>query len=266
LVSRISIAVFLALTGWGALGQQYPFLPVAGSPKFPGQRAGESDAGPFRMCMVRRRRGKRIRLRQRRSCRAVRRGESEIQDSRRAGRHYGVVGRQPAGSRASRLLYVATRANGLPGLIDALPAKDGTIWLGTTNGLYRLASPFQVEYWTIREGLAYPPWSIARSDGRVYAGLDRGRIVVLDNDRLRWNAVADFDRRGTVSGLVVVFRARPNLAVGPQQRDSLIAKAREDGSVFHPWTPPVASSAGCVPGPSRKGAGVTNRPGHWTQP
>jgi tRNA A-37 threonylcarbamoyl transferase component Bud32/ligand-binding sensor domain-containing protein len=99
-------------------------------------------------------------------------------------------------------IRVATRANGLPGLIDAIPAKDGTLWLGTTNGLYRLASPFQVEYWTIREGLAYPPWSIARSGGRVYAGLDRGRIVALDDSRLRWNAVADFDRRGTVSGLV----------------------------------------------------------------
>ncbi len=52
---------------------------------------------------------------------------------------------------------IATRANGLPGILDAIQARDGTVWLATTNGLYRFASPFRVEYWTIREGLPDPP-------------------------------------------------------------------------------------------------------------
>jgi tRNA A-37 threonylcarbamoyl transferase component Bud32 len=97
---------------------------------------------------------------------------------------------------------LATRANGLPGLVEAIPGRDGTVWLGTTEGLYRFASPFRVEHWTIREGLADAPWSIGRSGGKVYAGLDR-RIVVLSEDRLRWETVARFEEgAGVVSGLL----------------------------------------------------------------
>jgi tRNA A-37 threonylcarbamoyl transferase component Bud32 len=96
---------------------------------------------------------------------------------------------------------VATRANGLPGLVDAIPGRDGTVWLGNSQGLYRFASPFRVEYWSIREGLGDAPWSIARSGGKVYAGL-RTRIVVLNEDRLRWESVASFEQRGFVSGLL----------------------------------------------------------------
>jgi len=97
---------------------------------------------------------------------------------------------------------VATRANGLPGLQDAIPGRDGTIWLGTTQGLYRFASPLRVEYWTIRDGIADVPWSIARSARGVYAGLARGRIVALSMDRLRWDTVASFDQPGEVSSLL----------------------------------------------------------------
>jgi tRNA A-37 threonylcarbamoyl transferase component Bud32/ligand-binding sensor domain-containing protein len=99
---------------------------------------------------------------------------------------------------------IATRANGLPGMVDAIPGRDGTIWIGTTQGLYRLASPFQVEYWTIRDGVAYAPWSLARSDGRLYAGLDSGRIVILDANGSRWNAVGTFEGRGMVSALLPI--------------------------------------------------------------
>ncbi len=85
----------------------------------------------------------------------------------------------------------AALANGLPGLVDAIPGRDGTIWLGTTHGLFRLASGFRMEYWTAREGLPDAPWSLASSGGRIYAGLDR-RIVVLSRDRMRWETVATF--------------------------------------------------------------------------
>jgi len=96
---------------------------------------------------------------------------------------------------------VATRANGLPGLVDAIPGRDGTVWLATTQGLYRFTSPFRIEYWTIRDGLTDAPWSITRNAGRVYAGLDKGRIVVLTGDRSRWDTVARFEEGGLVSGL-----------------------------------------------------------------
>ncbi len=99
---------------------------------------------------------------------------------------------------------IATRANGLPGMVDAIPGKDATIWIGTTQGLYRLTSPFQVEYWTIRDGVAYAPWSLTRSGGRIYAGLDSGRIVTLDENRSRWNAVGTFEGRGMVSALLAM--------------------------------------------------------------
>jgi ligand-binding sensor domain-containing protein/tRNA A-37 threonylcarbamoyl transferase component Bud32 len=94
---------------------------------------------------------------------------------------------------------MATLANGLPGLVDAIPSQDGTVWLGTTHGLYRLTGGTGMEYWTAREGLPDAPWSVTRSGGRVYAGLDR-RIVVLSQDRSRWETVATLEG-GTVSGL-----------------------------------------------------------------
>jgi tRNA A-37 threonylcarbamoyl transferase component Bud32/sugar lactone lactonase YvrE len=95
---------------------------------------------------------------------------------------------------------VATQANGLPGLADAMMAADGTVWLGTTQGLYRMAGGFRIEYWTVHEGLRDAPWSVARSGGKVYAGLDR-RIVVLSPDRTRWDSVATFEE-GLVAALL----------------------------------------------------------------
>jgi tRNA A-37 threonylcarbamoyl transferase component Bud32/ligand-binding sensor domain-containing protein len=96
---------------------------------------------------------------------------------------------------------IATRANGLPGLADALPAKDGTVWLGTDGGLYRFASPFRIENWTIREGLVTPPWSIARAGNKTYAGLTN-RIVALSEDRSRWETLTTFAAGGYVAGLL----------------------------------------------------------------
>jgi serine/threonine-protein kinase len=97
---------------------------------------------------------------------------------------------------------VATQANGLPGLVDAIAGRDGTIWLGTKEGLYRFASPFQLDYWTIREGISEAPQSVTRSGGQIYAGLERGRIVVLTEGRQRWTSVANFDARGFVTSLL----------------------------------------------------------------
>lgn len=105
------------------------------------------------------------------------------------------VGRPGTGRRIAH-------ANGLPGLQDAIPGRDGNIWIGTKQGLYRMASPFRIEYWTSRDGVAGVPWSIGRSGGRIYAGLEKGRIVVLTADRMHWDAIANFQERRLVSGLL----------------------------------------------------------------
>jgi tRNA A-37 threonylcarbamoyl transferase component Bud32 len=96
---------------------------------------------------------------------------------------------------------LATPANGLAGPLDTLPARDGTIWLASGNGLFRFASPYRIEYWTAREGLPSAPWSVARSGGRVYAGLEH-QIAVLNRDRLRWDILTTFKEHGSVSSLV----------------------------------------------------------------
>jgi tRNA A-37 threonylcarbamoyl transferase component Bud32 len=96
---------------------------------------------------------------------------------------------------------VATRANGLPTPVDAILAHDGTIWLATGQGLFRLASEFRIESWTSRDGLIDTPWSIARSGGRVYAGLYK-RIAALSKDRMRWETVAAFKEGTLVSALL----------------------------------------------------------------
>ena len=94
---------------------------------------------------------------------------------------------------------VATSANGLPGLTDAIRAADGTVWLGTTHGLYRTAGGFHMEHWTTRDGLPDPPWSVTRSGGRIFAGLNN-HIVVLNQDRTRWETFATLSA-GVVAGL-----------------------------------------------------------------
>jgi hypothetical protein len=96
---------------------------------------------------------------------------------------------------------VATRANGLPGIRDALQARDGTIWLIGGDGLYRFPSPFRSEFWTLRDGISNPAWSIARSGDRIYAGLE-GQIIVLKNDRSRWETLARLGRNTTAWALL----------------------------------------------------------------
>ncbi len=96
---------------------------------------------------------------------------------------------------------VATLVNGLVGPEDVLIARDGTIWLGSGQGLFRFASPFRLEYWTTREGLLAPPWSVARDGDKIFAGLE-GRIVTLSHDRLRWDPFVAPKTNGAVSALV----------------------------------------------------------------
>ena len=95
---------------------------------------------------------------------------------------------------------IAKPANGLPLIHTAQPAWDGTIWLGGPQGLYRFASPFQMEYWTARDGVDIP-WAIRRSGRDIYAGLDHS-LGVLSKDRQRWQAFDAFPKVGRVAGLL----------------------------------------------------------------
>lgn len=92
-----------------------------------------------------------------------------------------------------------TPANGLPQVFCAIQAKDGTIWIGNADGLYRFASPFRMEYWTGRDGITNP-WAVTRSGGKVYAGLDRS-VAVLSQDRQHWQSIASFQSVGQVVNL-----------------------------------------------------------------
>jgi ligand-binding sensor domain-containing protein len=96
---------------------------------------------------------------------------------------------------------VATPANGLSGVADALPASDGTVWLASSSGLYRFASPFRLEYWTAREGLRPAPWSVAKSAARMYLGVDQA-IMVLSADRRQWDLFASLGGGGPVTSLL----------------------------------------------------------------
>jgi tRNA A-37 threonylcarbamoyl transferase component Bud32/ligand-binding sensor domain-containing protein len=95
----------------------------------------------------------------------------------------------------------ASPANGLPWLSDAFPARDGTIWLSTSNGLARFSSAFHSEYWTTREGLTGPTWSIVRVGDKIFAGADQ-RIMTLSKDRVRWQTFAKFGEGGGVTTLL----------------------------------------------------------------
>lgn len=131
---------------------------------------------------------------------------------------------------------LATPANGLPGAEEAIVGRDGTVWIGTTQGLYRFASPFRIEYWQARDGVPNAPWSVARSGGRVFAGVD-GRIVVLGRDRSRWETWAAFGGGGQVvallgadhSGLLAGFIAGGATQLGIN--GSVLARTKKDGPI-----------------------------------
>ena len=120
---------------------------------------------------------------------------------------------------------VARPANGLPQLFAAIQARDGTLWLGGAQGLYRFASPFRMEYWTARDGVDNP-WCIQRSGAGVYAGLDRD-VGVLSQDRQHWQRVASFAKTGQVMNLLPVGDGSLLAALNP----GVAVQFRPDGHV-----------------------------------
>jgi tRNA A-37 threonylcarbamoyl transferase component Bud32 len=121
---------------------------------------------------------------------------------------------------------VAKPANGLPQLFVAIQGRDGTVWLGGAQGLYRFASPFRMEYWTARDGVDNP-WCIQRSGANVYAGLNRD-VGVLSKDRQHWQSVASFGKIGQVMNLLSVSDGTLLAALNPGGA----AMLRRDGTVL----------------------------------
>jgi len=133
---------------------------------------------------------------------------------------------------------VARAANGLPVVFTAIEAKDGTIWLGGAEGLYRFPSPFRMEYWTARDGIDNP-WAVQRKGEQIYAGLDH-TIGVLDRNRQHWQGLAPFPTGiGQVMNLLPLPDGNWLVALNPG--GAVIA--RPDGTVIA-RTPPANGSYG----------------------
>jgi tRNA A-37 threonylcarbamoyl transferase component Bud32/ligand-binding sensor domain-containing protein len=95
---------------------------------------------------------------------------------------------------------IATLANGLPGLFDAMLARDGTAWLAGPQGVYRFASPFRLEHWTAHEGVDVS-FALTRSGQNMFGGFNRS-VAVLSKDRQRWQTLTSFAKVGEVTGLM----------------------------------------------------------------
>jgi hypothetical protein len=97
---------------------------------------------------------------------------------------------------------LARLANGLPLPTAVVQARDGTVWVGTPGGLFRFASPFELEYWSARDGVDVA-WCLQRSGGNMYAGLDQ-TVAVLAKDRQHWQTLASFGKAGQVWNLLAM--------------------------------------------------------------
>jgi tRNA A-37 threonylcarbamoyl transferase component Bud32 len=121
---------------------------------------------------------------------------------------------------------IATAANGLPVIFTAMQARDGTLWLGSSQGLYRFASHFGMEYWTARDG-AEAPWAIQRTGADIYAGVGK-RVAVLSADRQRWQTIRSFQTLGQVVGLLPTQDGNLFVALNPE----IAALIHKDGTVL----------------------------------
>jgi ligand-binding sensor domain-containing protein/tRNA A-37 threonylcarbamoyl transferase component Bud32 len=128
---------------------------------------------------------------------------------------------------------VARTVNGLPQVVKcAIQALDGTVWLGTTQGLYRFPTPFQMEFWGAREGVD-SPWCVQGSGGRVFACLDHD-VGELAKDRQRWQSIASFKKTGQAVNLLPMDDGNLLVALNPggvaliNQEGKLVSRQVDD--------------------------------------
>jgi tRNA A-37 threonylcarbamoyl transferase component Bud32 len=111
-------------------------------------------------------------------------------------------------------------------MLTAIRGIDRTIWIGTGQGLYRFASPWQLEFWTQREGVK-AAYSLLANGGKMYAGLER-QIGVLSKDRQRWVALKSFVSPGIVMSLVPAGGGTLMAALNPGG----VSQLRADGVIL----------------------------------
>lgn len=118
----------------------------------------------------------------------------------------------------------ASPSNGLPAetVSSAIRARDGTIWIGTSAGLYRFAYPFRLTYWKSRHGLN---WSFARSADAVFAGTSAG--VDRLNEAGEWIPAPGSREFGSVNALM----PRPDQSVYAAITAKGVAQLRSDGTI-----------------------------------
>jgi len=94
---------------------------------------------------------------------------------------------------------VVTPDNGLPPVLvtSAVRGRDGSIWVGSIDGLYRFPYPFQMEIWKSRHGLV---WSLARAGGRMIAGTSAG-VAYLNEDG-EWAILEGTRAFGSISSVL----------------------------------------------------------------
>ena len=77
---------------------------------------------------------------------------------------------------------------GLPaGMNTAIIARDGTIWIGAQDGLFRFPYPFRLEYWPQPPGEASSPSFLRRFGDRIYTAYTN--LAYLGPDRHTWNLI-----------------------------------------------------------------------------
>jgi len=88
---------------------------------------------------------------------------------------------------------LANLQNGVPKSLDtAMVAKDGTIWIGTENGLFRFMHPFQIESWGTEDGVEVTTTTALSSIGEdIFATAGKnGNVLRFDKARKQWSLVA----------------------------------------------------------------------------
>lgn len=104
--------------------------------------------------------------------------------------------------------------SGLPTPQMLFEDRSGTLWLGSSKGLFRIPHSFNLEFWTGRDGLE-GPLSEIHVGSNVFAASGQG-VKILDKDRQHWQSIGDPSKFGLVL----------HLAPGPNQS---IITTRFDG-------------------------------------
>ena len=81
----------------------------------------------------------------------------------------------------------------------AMVGHDGTIWLGTTHGLYRMPYPFRLETWGKSDGVIGYQRFIRRIGDQVFSTANR--IITLAPNRQSWQAIPGTDRLRIVTDI-----------------------------------------------------------------